>query len=437
MITRLQITSIALWLLAPWLLACLLAPCTALANNALDPYAKAMTQAAALERAGKSAQAASALAAIEPRYRQDYALQLKLGWLYFKATRYVAAERHYRRALALSPRSLAARHGLAWTQLRRGRALAAREGFLAVLSRQPLNRMAKLGLSLSKRGQPARKPAAIVFTTGSTLEAQLYQNHPVKSSAFGLSAMIGAQIIERLSLAARYRYTSFSVTRALQHLLSESFDQHELYLSSSFSHRFLMLEAHYGLVHDGSDTFDSTHQWAVGASVSLGALGRISALASGSHYDDMTVLRATPRYRVTLWQQLSFDASLMLTRATTNERHGQLEGADEQLLISGALAATLHVSIGDFYVGGRVGDQVRPADLALGITANSYDRVGMGLFGGFTLDLARLRGKSAHTPKVQLDVGYELVQLETPLGYSTLMQSSTLHLFTLGVRWTF
>ncbi|MCA9665557.1 MAG: tetratricopeptide repeat protein, partial [Myxococcales bacterium] len=88
----------------------------------VDAYDLALRRATKLAKGGDSAAAAAALAAIEPRYPQDYMLQLSLAWHYLRAGELDDAERHYRRAAKLSGGSPDARRGLA--RVRRARAAA-------------------------------------------------------------------------------------------------------------------------------------------------------------------------------------------------------------------------------------------------------------------------------------------------------------------------
>lgn len=387
-----------------------------------DPYAAAQQRATELERAGKPGAAAVMLRPLAERFPQDYQLQLRVGWLFFQARDYPRAEVAYRRALDLAPRSLAAQRGLAWTLLRRGKGEPAKAAFAVLLVADPSNKQARQGLALATAaaaGQPALR-----LTVDGDAEVALYQGHPDKASAQGGTVVVDALLWERVRLRGRYRFTRFRHLPQLEPLLGTDQSQHEAYFSAGARLWRLQLTARYGLI--SAESVDLVHQWGLGLGVALGSLGHVAVDGSASAYADMNVWRVLPRYRLTLARRTTLELQLQACRAAAAAPHPQLFGATAETLLSGTLALGFRAGWAHLYGGLRLGTSVRPTDLALGWSANGYDRVGAGFFLGVEASVTRT---------THLLLSYAASHLDTPLPMGQAVQQSTLHQMTLGVRW--
>ena len=389
--------------------------------EAANKYDDAMARAASLEKAGQPGQAAAALQKIERRYRQDYALQLRLGWLHFQAGDNARSERHYRRALKLSPGSIDARHGLAWALLRGGKRELARTRFQEVLDRWPDTTRARQGLA------QAQDAPRITLRPTAYLSGQIYQDHPYKTYAIGTTVSLPVQLWTHGLLDATYRYSHFWTTDDAQDSLGldETFDQHELYLSAGVSYPRFGIQAHYAYLDEGSGYLDYAH--VAGVTARYSPWGDITLSTSVGLYSDMTVVSISTAWRLPVLSWLSVTPGLSVQVASADSDSLLLGDETSETLVAGSLMVTAHGRPGSLWVGGRYGDQVRLADLSSKVVYNTADRYTFGLWAGGRLNL------SDHW---SLFLSYELEGLETPESSST-STSSLMHLMTGGVTWTF
>ena len=405
-------------LLITLMVAALIGPADA---DAADLYNKAMAKAAALEAEGRPAEAADALNTIEPRYRQDYRLQLRLGWLSFTAGRHASAARHYRRALKLSPDSRDARHGLAWALLRLGRKANARAQFQRVLDRWPDNTLARQGLA------QAQDPPRITLRPTAYLTGQVYQDHPTKSGSLGATVSLPMQLFTHGLLNVTYRYGHFWTTDTAQESLglSETFDQHELHVSAGVSYARFGISAQYAYIADGSGYLDHAH--VAGITARYSPWGDITLSANIGLYSDMTVFTVNPAWRLPLTSWLSVTPGLSVQVASSDSDSLLLGGETSEALVAGTLTVTAHGRLGSLWVGGRYGDQVRLADLNAATVYNTADRHNYAFWAGGQLNLS---------DRWSLFLSYQLEGLETPEStvYST---SSKTHQMTAGVTLNF
>jgi len=256
--------------------------------QAADPYTMALQRAVKLEGEQRPAAAAAALLKVEAQYRQDYLLQLRLGWLLFEAGDYVRAQRHYRRALNLSPGSREARLGLGWTLQRRGQHDEAQEAFSAVLRRWPEDASALEGHGLCKPTPAVSTSPRVAFI------GQAYQDHPPKVAALGVSVSLPMRILSHGFLSATFRYSRFWLNEGvtLDGLGDDedSFEQYEGYLTAGVVFPLFGLVGHYAFLHDGSGSLGSAQL--AGFTARFSPLGDIYLPASVGLYSDMTVYRA-------------------------------------------------------------------------------------------------------------------------------------------------
>ena len=188
-------------------------------------------QADHLEKSGNIAGAASLLAELAQQYQQDYHLQLRTAWLYFRAKRYVEAEGYYRRAVRLSEGSSESRLGLAWSLARGNKQRQARAIFGGLEQEQPYHPSVVLGLQLTDS-------RTVRFFPSFAVAYHNYANHPLKSWAAATEIRLAVSWRRQLDFAATYRFSRF-FARALGSgsLGSENsdFDQHEGYATASYA----------------------------------------------------------------------------------------------------------------------------------------------------------------------------------------------------------
>lgn len=403
-----------------WICLLLLIALPRVAEGTLS-YEQAMARAAELERAGKPAEGAALLAPLSERYPQDLALHLRLAWLSYLAGHYVAAEAHYRGALALSPQSRDAQHGLAWALLKGGRRAEAHAQFKQVVERWPELELARQGLAASAPVPP------VSISPRLHAIGQIYQDNPLKAGAVGFSFTLPLLIVQRVLLSTTYRFAHFIAAEDALGVggttLEQSFQQHEAHVSLGLVWPKWGVAAHYAYLHDGSFYLD--YGYIVGLSGRVSPWGDIWMQASASLYPDMTVFRLAPSYRLPLLDWLSVTPGLHLQVAHEREDTLQLDQTDE-VTVGGSLTVTLHHRLGDLWLGGKYGDEVRPAYLALPAAYNTPDRIRFGFWGGISV---------RPSPSLRLNLSYELVHMETMVNQNTLARSN-LHLLVLGGTWS-
>lgn len=383
-----------------------------------DEYARVTKRSIVLERAGEHARAAAQLEAIRSRYPQDFALQLRLAWLHFRAEHYELAERGYRRALALTPSSWEASLGLAWTRLRQGDRAAARAQFQSVLRQLPKNPSALEGLALS------REPAALRLDPSLGTSLYSYQGHPTRSWGLAVTLSLPLVIREQLLLAASYRLQYFTVKgqQGQGRGGRSGFSQHEVYLSAGLVRPTFGVIGQYAYLDDGSGYTPRAH--VAGLSARYSPWGDLLLAGNVALYHDMTVARLAPAWRMPLRPWLLLTPGLALQLASADQAHDQLDDTTE-VLVTGSLSLALVGAAGSLWIGGKLGDEVRPADLDLPVIYNIPERV---LFGGWVGGRLSLGGGWS------LRAAYQLARLEArPVGQYA---DSNLHLVSVGVAWS-
>jgi hypothetical protein len=343
--------------------------------HAAEDYGAAFTRAAELERSGDPAGAATAMEALLPEYAEDYSVQLRLGWLYFEAEQYPQAERAYAAAAEISDGAADAKLGLAWTHYRLGRLDEAASGFEAVLDEMPDNESARQGLAF------ARPEAPDGVTAAAWLSGQTYQGHPVKKLAAGVSASLSFRAARRLVGGGTYRYTAFKARKGPTGQGVSDFDQHEGYVSIGPAWRDYGAAVQYAYVSDSGGNAGAGH--VLGGTLRWSPFGDIWLSGSWSMYDDEDVLGLEPSWLVSvgggLWMRLA--AGLQSADSGTfASAHGRLAWVGE---------------IFSAWVGGKVGEEMRPVYWDVPLVLNLDETVVYGASAGVGVALGGGWGLSA------------------------------------------
>jgi hypothetical protein len=362
-----------------------------------DAYDDAFAAAEALDRAGRPAEAASALSRALPLYPQDFALPREIAWRHFQSGRYDLAERYYRVALALSPSAPEAQLGLAASLERQGRCEEALPVYQGLSADFPA---AESGV---RRCTP---PPSWKVATGVSLTGMTFPSHTYKSLAGMVALGLAFEHRSGFSLGGTYRYGRFSPADGAG---IDAWDQHEAYASLGFQRPFWGLAAQYGFVHDGSGALGASHH--VGLTGRLSPFGDLEVRASASFYDDMSVYRVEPSWRIPIAFGLSIRPAVAI------------QSADGEAKVSGSGTLSLDRSRFGLFVGGKYGDEVRPAYLSLPVVYNILDTVKWGVWGGGSVNV---------TKGVRIHASYAMDRLEQPDGAQI-----SAHALTLGVNVTF
>ena len=370
-----------------------------------EDYGEALRRSYVLEAAKEPAAAAAILEEIADSYSQDYDLFLRLGWLHFEAGNFDAALERYQKALALNPASVDARLGIGWCRFRRGQRDQARTHFVEVLESRPEDRSAAQGLDLTRK----------VTVLGASVAAGYhgYQGHPSKKSAWVVAPSLRAAISEAWLAGITYRFLDFTTvggTGALGSWSDGGFEQHEVHAHLGWTGERFGVSTYYAYQGNTAPALDTGH------SAGLTLKGRVwgDLLGGGiySHYDDMDVWRVALRYRMPLTSWLS------LTPGVAYQHAG-----DEDLA-SGSLAATMTLDRLCVDLGGRYGDEMRPAYPEQSVVYNVSNRLPYGAWA--SLSVRMWRG---------LGIGgvYEYRRLTSELGTESV--DSDMHVGLLVLTW--
>ena len=326
-------------------------------SRASDP---ALTEVDRHERAGDLRGAAQRLAPITARFPDDYALTLRLAWLWYRAGEYAAAEPAYRRAFELSDGASDARVGLALSQ--------------AAL--QP-NSVLTPALSFATRSDG------------------------IRGAGVGLALEVPAVLREHWLLSGTYRYWNFQGTTG------GGFAQHEGHLALGYVTPTVGVALHYSLLQDGSGVVGRGH--VAGLSTRLSAFGDVRFEASYSVYDSLSVARAALAYSLPLGARVRLTPGLAAQYAA-----GEWLG-------NASLTLSVDAALARFWLGGKYGDELRPAYLASATVVNVPERIAGGFFAGLDIPLGK---------RLSLRAAYDFSWLRTTT-------SQAAHGLTLGLSFAY
>lgn len=371
---------------------------------AQDAYSDGLAESYQLETAGRFADAVEILAPLIESYPQDFQLVLRLGWLHFKAGEYAEAVEIYQAALDLNPGSSEARLGRGWAHYYLGEKDASYADFTAVLTLEPDSNSAKQGVRLAEPASHLR-PALMATYHG-------YSGHPMKRWALGSSISFPALVRDKLVLSGAYRYTWFATRdgNGLQSAWDDEtgFSQHEAHVALGYVRPLWGLAVQYALAYDDIGYSDTAH--VVGLSGRVSPLGDILVSTNVSFYGDITVFRGATGWAYSPVKWFSVHPGIAY------------QWADGENLVTGYLSLKFMTGPVTWLLGGKYGDEVRPAYLEQNVVYSTADRLLYGAHGGLSVALGK---------EVYLHALYEYVRLETQ-GQADAMNAN-LHLGTLGV----
>lgn len=389
-------------------------------SAALDRYGAALQRARVAATPEQLDTAISDLAALLPSYLQDVELPLQLGALLVRRGRYVDALYSYELALRNSAPGGEAELGIGLTLIKMGRCLEASVHLQAVAADSTLHRVATEGLRQCATPPTAAKAETATPTPPAPgkepppprlwlqpLVAQsfyFYQNHPTINYGVAPTVRLEALLSGHFYAAATYRYSYFA-TRSGQ---LAPFSQHDLYLDVGWTARAGGVTFRYAYVADGSGYSGNTNH--VGISARYSRIVDTLLNLSASVYSDAPVLRGELAWVIPIAGGVSARPSAAVQWTPTDTYK--------------TLALTLayyHPRFG-VWIGGKYGDELRPAYLSVAYVYNSPARIPYGVWGG-----AVVRPGS----RFSLTVNYaydRLVRTDT-----TPTQDSAVHALTLGL----
>lgn len=387
---------------------CVLCVCASTAGA--DVYTEKTADVARLEKAGRLKRAADVQEALARSFPQDYAVVLRSAWLAYRAGRYARAGKAYRAALALSPQSLDARLGLAWTLAKEGDREQAHELFMTLKKEAAENPSVSAGLK-----ETAAAPPSMVLAPLAGFGVLAYDGHQLKKWA--LATTVGLSLrAARFQLTAAYRYSYFATVGSAHSQSSalissqsgalgpgpgvpppppppgsvpsgngsgaglgngagSGFSHHEAYLTSRYDVERFGIGAQYAYIYDGSGEYGHVHLG--GLSLRYSPWGDIMLSGNVSAYQDATIWRGVLAWRLPL-------GIFGVTPGVA------LQGNGEQARVAGELAVDLRWRWFSLYVGGRYGDQERLAYLERLVVYDVPETITYGGWAGLGLQLGRL-----------------------------------------------
>ena len=356
--------------------------------HAGDPYADGLAQAHEAEGQHDPAAAARILEPLVRAYPEDVPVALELAWAHFSAADYPGAEAAYREVLVRAPWSVDGRLGLAWALVREGRCDDARK------------EAARIAAEPRAAAVEAACPAGAFrsWELSASGAFSLYAGDPTRASAAGALLTASALLPGNLALGVAYRHLHISTTPSG----GSDFEQDEAYVHLGYWGSAAGFVLHAALVSDGSGTFGVSKH--VGASAHVAVFGDLAFDGSASIYPDFTVGRVAASWTSPALGPLRFMPGVAV----------QVAGSDT----FGNAFATLVAEVSPFtlWLGGKLGEEVRPAYLSQlavydipehvigGAWAGAYLRLGdaLGLRASYSFDALRVIGPTATTQSAAL-----------------------------------
>ena len=331
-------------------------------------YESALAQARAAASPLEIEAAIRALAAVLSRFPQDVEGPLQLGWLEFRAGRYTDAVAHYGQALARSVPGGDAELGLAWSLLKLGRCAEAAPHFRSVIASRPQSNAAAGLQQCAPASGPAAAPAARALWLQPQLmqSLYLYEQNPALSRALATTARLDVLWRGRYYGAATYRYSYFGAAPSS----SRAFSQHDLFLAAGLTTRPAGVTLHYAFLADtsGSTTSGPSHHLGLGARY--------------TRYVDVVLNNAVSLYPDgPLWRG-ELAVRIPIPRGFILRPAGALQWAAARLWETGSLTALYEHRRFSLWLGGKVGEELRPAYFDVAYVYNIQARIRYGLWAG-------------------------------------------------------
>jgi hypothetical protein len=366
-----------------------------------DPdYYQALDGADAALEVGKFEDARRAIQSALRKYRNDYALTLKLAWVELQWGHYSEAERAYRSASDLSDGSLDARVGLGWALIQQERCEAGIKVMKAVLGEEPDENAARGIWTCAERER-------VHGTVWGSWGGSLYQGHPWLDAAEAAFLAVSLRPTRAFEVGGAYRVSRLIASD----VRIPGLTQHEVYVETGYIGKRLDLLGQAGLVWGGDAIVGGSRH--VGSTLRVKPwneyLSEVSVDVTASFYHDLWVIGLATSATLTL-------GPLSLAAGVSAQQF------EHERLVSASLTPTLTFGDVSFWIGGKYGPEYRAAYLSQFAVFNAADSSEWATLAG-----ARIR-TSAHW---SLFLSYSLLGLESRDGVA-----SALHSLSIGTAFT-
>ncbi|MCK5688409.1 hypothetical protein KAI87_04015 [Myxococcota bacterium] len=350
----------------------------------LHTYTEAFAAALVLEKETKFTQAITLLAPLAKTYPQDYLIHLQLGWLAFSAEDYKTAQLYYRKAVNLSEGSIQSLMGLGLSHLKLYKRGPAIRAFRALLAKSPNNKAARDALKAAKKIRKYFWAPAIAGNYLSYPGSEIGE----KSFAVGLSADLTLHYLQNYSASLKWKYAAFAFLKdpALQTAGRRSSSgssyvyssQNDIYADAGYDAELFGARLHYGNTSSPGYELEEAHVG--GLTLRFSPFGDMLLHTNHSYYADAIVGRIAPSWKIPLGKHFNVELGGALQRTDENDTYSNLK---MNLSSSG--------KTWDVWVGGKYGDEFRPAYLDYSTIYNMTELIRYGGWGGlaFALDEER------------------------------------------------
>jgi tetratricopeptide (TPR) repeat protein len=332
-----------------------------------DAYDDAMARAARREAAGDLDGAAGELELLLgfDLYPQDVELPSRLGALHLRRGRWLDAERAYRLALTRSPKAVDPLAGLAVAVARQGRCDESSLLFARVLGAAPDHPVR------AEASAPCVPPQSLWVTPGLSVDGLFYRAG-TRRAAVGGSARVDVEHASGLFAGGTYRFLEF-FGRSTSTL--SAWSQNEGHFRLGWASPRFGAALRYAVVADGSQAIGDSHHG--GLDLRWSPFGDVALASSVSVYDDLTVLRFEPSWRIPIAWGLSIRPAMSVQWTKPYTYIGA--------------SATAHFERGPVQVwaGGKGGPEMRPAYMTLDAIYNLKEEIEFGFWAGGSVNAGK------------------------------------------------
>ena len=332
-----------------------------------DAYDDAMARSLARERAGDLDGAAGEMELLLglDLYPQDYQVPRRAGDLHLARQAWLDAERAYRLALTRSPTGLDAAAGLAVAVARQGRCDEARVLFSQVLAVAP-NHPIRVEASA-----PCARPQSVWVTPALSVDAMFYRGG-TRKLAIGGSARVDLEHQSGFFGGGTYRFLEFLGRR--NGPLS-AWAQNEGHFRLGWGDKRFGAALRYAVQTDGSGYVGTGHHG--GIDLRWSPWGDVGLASSVSVYDDLTVLRFEPSWKIPLAWGFSIRPGM------------SVQWTKPYTYIGASGTAYFERGPVELWAGGKGGPEMRPAYMALDALYNLKEQINFGFWAGGSVNAGK------------------------------------------------
>lgn len=380
-----------------------------------DAYDDTLARAAAREAAGDLGGAAGEIELLIgfDLYPQDVELPTRLGALQLRRGRWLDAERAYRLALTRSPTAIDPTAGLAVALARQGRCDEASLLFSRVLAQVPTHAVR------AEASAPCEKRRTFSVTPALSVDGLFYRGG-VRRGAVGGSARVDVGHASGLFFGGTYRFLEF-FGRPSSTL--SAWAQNEGHLRVGWASPRFGAALRYAIVGDGSLYVGDSHHG--GIDLRWSPYGDVGLASSVSVYDDLTVLRFEPSWKIPIAWGLSIRPAM------------SVQWTKPYTYIGASATAYFERGPVELWAGGKGGPEMRPAYMTVDAIYNLQEEIEFGLWAGGSVNVGKDWRIHLRYSMDRLDGAATGSRTTTAKGMAATGSTQDVHAASLAVSKTF